>query len=78
MTFTTMVTWGGSDDSETLFDVLSRISRVAPSVRYSRLDAHSCGWPVFRFEVDAMELAFIADEFDCLSEDLCAVPIFGQ
>ena len=72
MTFTSMIAWGGSDDNETLQDVLLRISKVAPSVRYTRVDATSGGWPVFRFELDAMELAFIADEFDCEVEDLGA------
>ncbi len=75
MTFVSMIAWGGSDDNETLEDVLNRISRIAPSVRYTRIDATSGGWPVYRFEVDAMELAFIADEFDIADEDLDAVPV---
>lgn len=75
MTFVSMISWGGSDDNETLEDVLNRISRIAPSVRYTRIDATSGGWPVYRFEVDAMELFFIADEFDSAVEDLDAVPV---
>lgn len=75
MTFVSMIAWGGSDDNETLEDVLNRISGIAPSVRYTRIDATSGGWPVYRFEVDAMELAFIADEFDIEVEDLDAVPV---
>lgn len=78
MTFTTAIAWGGSNDNETLLDVLTRISAVAPSARYARVDAFEGGWPVFRFEVDPMELFFIADEFDSEVEDLNAVPISGQ
>lgn len=75
MTFVSMISWGGSDDNETLLDVLTRISEVAPSVRYTRIAAESGGWPVFRFELDAMEMFFIADEWDIEVEDLNAVPV---
>ena len=77
MKFQTAIGWGGSDDNETLLDVLTRISTVAPSARYAVVPEYS-GWPVFLVEVDAMELAFIADEFDSEVEDLNAVPAEGD
>lgn len=74
--FATVIGWGGSDESETLLDVLQRISKVAPSARYAVIaDDTVGGWPMFIIEVDAMELAFIADEFDSEVEDLMAEPL---
>ena len=78
MKFQTIIGWGGSDDNETLLDVLTRISKVAPSARYAVVPEYSASWPVFLVEVDAMELAFIADEFDSEVEDLDAVPAEGD
>jgi hypothetical protein len=75
MMFQGPVAWGGSDDEETLLDVLTAISKAAPSARYTRVPSSSGGWPIFRFECDHSDLAKIADLWEMEIEDLGAIPI---
>jgi hypothetical protein len=45
------ITWGGSDDSETLNDVLDKMKKIAPSMTATRLEnVTSGGWPVYTIE----------------------------
>jgi hypothetical protein len=75
MKFAGPVAWGGSDDDETLLDVLTAISEAAPSVRYTRIPYSTGGWPVFQFECDNSDLEKLADHFSIEVSDLGAVPV---
>jgi len=61
-TTVSLIAWGGEDENETLLDVLAKIQKIAPSVKFSLIEAypnHSGGWPIFEIsysDADSAEL----------------------
>jgi hypothetical protein len=63
------ISWGGSDDSETLLDVLAEIQIMAPSAKFTIIEAYPSstgGWPLFGIEFNESDYDFM-DDFFCLS-----------
>lgn len=62
----TPISWGGADDSETLLDVLAEIQKLAPSARFTLIEAypsHTGGWPLFGIEFSESDYAAMDDFF---------------
>lgn len=74
MCFAGPVAWGGSDDSETLEDVLDDLLFAAPSVRWAKTKQKAGGWPVYEFTCDFEDLVNIAAHWDLEVDDLGAIP----
>jgi|694.fasta_scaffold38162_12 hypothetical protein len=61
------IAWAGSVDGETLQDVLAKITKAVPSVKFSIFDArpnHTGGWPIFDIEFDEDEIELMADYYE--------------
>jgi hypothetical protein len=61
------IAWAGSIDGETLQDVLAKITKAVPSVKFSIFDAkpkHSGGWPIFDIEFDEDEIELMAAYYE--------------
>jgi hypothetical protein len=69
------VAWGGSDDNETLKDVLADLRDAAPSVRWKKTKYTTGGWPVYEFTIDAEDLEAVAYHWNLDTEDLGAVAV---
>lgn len=50
------VVFGGSDEMESLHDVLASIKRQVPSAKFTKTEYVSGGWPVYRISVDPTEI----------------------
>jgi hypothetical protein len=67
ITFRTSLAWGGSDDNETLADVLADIRAAVPSSTVAIIDArpgHSGNWPLAEITFDAADLTAAEDFFN--------------
>ena len=73
MKFAGPVAWGGSDDNETLKDVLEALRKAAKSVRWVMTKETSGGWPVYEFTCDAGDLEKVAAHWEIEVEDLGAI-----
>ena len=50
------IAFGGSDDMESLHDVLASIKRQVPSAKFMKTEYVAGGWPVYRISVDSTEI----------------------
>lgn len=57
------LSWAGSIDNETILDVLAKITKAVPSVKFSMLEERSGGWPIFDIEFDEDEIELMADYY---------------
>ena len=73
MTIRESIIWGGSDDNETLQDVLNDIQKAVPSVKITLLEArptHTGGWPIFELTFSRDDLSSLADLWQLEIEDI--------
>lgn len=66
------IAWAGSIDGETLQDVLAKITKAVPSVKFSIFEAkpkHSGGWPIFDIEFDEEEIELMAAYYEMEIQD---------
>lgn len=61
------IAWGGSDENETIIDVLDEIQKNVPSASFRIVEAHpahSGGWPIIEIEFRDEDLGSLCDLMD--------------